>query len=131
VSDCRFVEATVHRMLADKRVRKRREFFAIDVETARNTILAAAGSLALPYKHQNNVPPRRFRGRGLRWAQRRPYMRRGQRRGFFVVPFLELTGLIFVVIAVFRPRIPSGTPWLVADLMRVIELVGYRCLHSL
>jgi hypothetical protein len=118
-------------MLADKRVRKRREFFAIDVETARSTILAAAGSLALPYKHHNNVPPRRFHSRGFRWAQRRSYPRRGRRRGFLAVPLLELAALIFAVIAFFRPRIPSGTPWLVADLMRVIELVGYRCLHSL
>lgn len=44
VSDCAYVEAAVHRMLDDRRVSGKREFFRCDVATARLVIEAAAGS---------------------------------------------------------------------------------------
>ena len=43
VSDCAFVEFAVHRMLDDRRVSGKREFFRCDVPTACQVIQAAAG----------------------------------------------------------------------------------------
>lgn len=48
VSDITAAEQAVHRMLADKRVRKRRELFRVDVETARQVIEVVARSQPRP-----------------------------------------------------------------------------------
>ena len=44
VSDCATVESAVHRLLDDRRVSDKREFFRCDVKTARQVIEAAAGT---------------------------------------------------------------------------------------
>lgn len=67
VSDCAGVESAVHRMLADKRVSDRREFFRCDVTTARQVIEAAAGvSLGRPYSAKHGHKKGRGRRRRLR-----------------------------------------------------------------
>jgi hypothetical protein len=48
VSDMAAAETAIHRMLGDKRVRKRRELFRVNAATARQVGEAVAGSLALP-----------------------------------------------------------------------------------
>ena len=70
VSDLAAAETAVHRMLDDKRVRKRREMFRVDVATARQTIEAVARSQSsstwtrasrrpiFRYRHRPIIPPR-------------------------------------------------------------------------
>lgn len=68
VSDCAGVESAVHRMLHDRRVSNRREFFRCDVTTARQVIEAAAGAtLGRPYAPRQGIG----KGRGRRWRLRR------------------------------------------------------------
>ncbi len=71
VTDCAMVERAVRRMLDDKRVSGKREFFRVDVATARQVIEAAAGSaLGRRYKPRpaalkRSGKRRRKRGRDL------------------------------------------------------------------
>lgn len=71
VSDCAAVETAVHRMLDDRRVSGKREFFCCDVTTARQVIEAAAvGKLGRRYRAPMRRRPRygRRRGRDLTGA---------------------------------------------------------------
>ena len=67
VTDCATVERAVHRMLDDKRVSGKREFFRVDVGTARQVIEAAAGS-ALGRRFRPR--PAVFKGAGKRRRKR-------------------------------------------------------------
>ena len=67
VSDCAAVEGTVHRMLDDRRVSGKREFFRCDVATARQVIEAGAGDkLGRSYRPSSTRSPQRRRGRRRR-----------------------------------------------------------------
>lgn len=98
VSDCAFVENAVHRMLQDRRVSGRREFFRCDVRTARQVIEAAAGAkLGRAY---------RARGRKPRGA-----VRRGRRRKDLTGALLLASSVaLVVVLAVFKPPLPGWLP---------------------
>jgi len=126
VSDCRFVETAVHRMLASKRVRKRREFFRVDVETARSTILAASGSLLNVHRARDGSNEAYRPAWGLRYAPRRI------RRALLWSAWRYLVVATIFAVAYFRPRIPHSLPWLIAEGLRIIEWFGWevsRILH--
>ncbi len=128
VTDCRFVEATVHKMLADKRVRRQREFFSVDVATARQTIEAAAGSLLRPYVQPHHVQEKRpVQGRRPRFypRYRRPW--RSPRTPFRALMSIAL--VLCIGIALFRPAIPHGAPWVLREVMYMIEFIGYTITH--
>lgn len=97
VSDCAYVERVVHRMLDDRRVSGKREFFRCDVKTARQVIEAAAGKkLGRRYRS----PPR-------------PVRRRRRRGGDLTGALLLGSAVAAVVVLVFfKP--PLG--WLPASL---------------
>lgn len=64
VSDCAYIERVVHRMLDDRRVSGKREFFRCDVKTARQVIEAAAGKKLGRRYYAPPRPRRRRRRRG-------------------------------------------------------------------
>src|SRR5437762_2651063 len=100
VSDCAFVEATVHRMLDNRRVSAGREFFRCDVKMARQVIEAAAGAKL----------GRRFRAHGKSGAAGRK-RRHGRRQERAVPAFLMLAGLCLVaVIVALKPALPAWVP---------------------
>lgn len=77
VPDIATAEKTVHRMLGDRRVKKRREMFRVDVATARQVIDAVAGSS--PAEMRAALPSLAFRGAKPRHPQQN--QGRGRRRG--------------------------------------------------
>ena len=87
VSDCAGVESAVHRMLHDKRVSDRREFFRCDVATARQVIEAAAGA-SLGRQFSPKRGRRKGRGGGRRF-------RRGDGAALL---FLAAVGLLLAVL---------------------------------
>ena len=109
VSDCAGVESTVHRMLHDKRVTDRREFFRCDVATARQVIEAAAGA-ALGRVYRPARDQRRRKGR-----------RRRLRRGDAAV--LLFLGAVVLVLALLllKPALPDWLPRPLAVIGRTIE----------
>lgn len=106
VTDCAAVESTVHRMLDDRRVSGRREFFRCDVVTARQVIEAAAG--AFLGRRYCSTASRRLKGRGKG---------RGRRGRQDYLPALLTASAIIVVgvLVVFRPALP---PWLPAPVLQ-------------
>ena len=80
VSNCASVERTVHRMLDDRRVSGKREFFRCDVSTARSVIEAGAGSML-----------------GHRYRPARPQRRRGRRRKSDLTGFWLLASSVAVL----------------------------------
>jgi hypothetical protein len=74
VSNIAAAENAVHRMLGDKRVRKRRELFRVDAATARQVVEAVAISLPLSRSPFASVPQyyRAPRRSGFRHYNRRP-----------------------------------------------------------
>jgi T5orf172 domain len=132
VSNCLFVEQAVHRMLADKRIRKS-EFFAVDPDTARRTIEAAAGALLDPRaveRADTKQQPRRG-GRSKLRSHRihvagRPRVRKTWRRKSNV-PRLFLTWLARILllgvagVALFRPTLPNFLPQPLILILSVIE----------
>ena len=122
VSDCVAVEASVHRLLADRRVSGNREFFRCDVGTARQVIEAAAGALLRPWwvsawrgLWTPSPPPRRAYG-----AQ--SYGSGGQRRrgSSEGVMLFALVVALALPVAVLKPALPA---WLPASVVRVAVLL--------
>ena len=114
VSDCATVEAAVHRLLDDRRVSGRREFFRCDVKTACQVIEAAAGSrLGARWR----MPARRA-ARG-QWQGRG----KGRRRGRDLTGFgLAVSGAVLIaLLVVFQPRLPSWLPAPVAEGLAALE----------
>ena len=112
VSDCAFVESAVHRLLDDRRVSGKREFFRCDVKTARQVIGAAAG-VKLGRRYLPPPPaPRRWSGKG-----------RGRYRGGDSLPaLLALSGVVLVaVLALFRPPLPGWLPGPVLQAFAAVE----------
>jgi hypothetical protein len=99
VSDMAAAETAVHRMLGDKRVRKRRELFRVDSATARQVVEAVAASLpsslspfsrwasVIPTRSRTPVSRYRPRGRAGTW-------RYGRRR---VSPLVRLVAGIVAI----------------------------------
>ena len=111
VRDCAAVESIVHRMLGDRRVSGRREFFRCDVGTARQVIeAAAAAKLGRRYR----LPPMLYR---------RPWRGRGRARGGDRLPaLLALSGVALVaVLALFRPPLPAWLPQPVLNSFTAVE----------
>ena len=101
VTDCAAVESAVHRMLDDRRVSGRREFFKCDVATARQVITTAAGARL---GRRFRVPVRRI-------------ARKKRRRGGDMAALAMLGGVLaFLMLAVLKPSLPG---WLPAPLLRV------------
>jgi len=102
VSDCALVESAVHRLLDDRRVSGKREFFRCDVTTARQVIEAAVGAkLGRQYR-----PPRLTRA-----VRSRRKGRGGHRGGDRLPALLALSGVALVaVLALFRPPLPGWLP---------------------
>ncbi|WP_244832487.1 GIY-YIG nuclease family protein [Caballeronia sp. TF1N1] len=116
VTDCAAVEAIVHRMMSDRRVSNRREFFRADVATARQVIEAAAGSmLRRPYR------PRLTRTQSGRRKRKR-------HRGGDSLPVLfALAGAaLIVVLAVFKPPLPGWLPASVLNAFVTVEQAASR-----
>lgn len=91
VSDCEAVEATVHRMMGDKRVSGRREFFRCDVATARQVIEAAAGAqLGRSLTPRPRHAPARRRGKRRRDADR-------------IAALLVMAACVVVLVSIFQP----------------------------
>ena len=104
VSDCAYVEAAVHRMLDDRRVSGKREFFRVDPQTARQVIEAAAGTKLR--RRFWSRPPVRNNRRGGR------YRREKDLTGFW----LGLSAFaVIALLAVFQPALPG---WLPRPLLR-------------
>ena len=111
VADCAAVEAAVHRMLDDRRVSGKREFFRVDAKTARQVIEAAAGAkLGRRYR----APPRkplqrsRWKGRG-RSSDRLPAL-------------MAITGAaVIATIAVLKPPVPGWLPHPLQQSLLTIE----------
>lgn len=114
VSDCAFVETAVHRMLDDRRVSGKREFFRVNVNTARQVIEAASGArLGRRYRAPPRKPSYRPRWKG-----------RGRGEDSFPV-LLAVTGILTVAAFAFlRPPVPA---WLPTDLQH--SLVAIERLH--
>lgn len=113
VVDSPGIEATVHRMLDDRRV-SGREFFRCDVKTARQVIEAAAGGKIGQRYRQPRLQQQRVRHRA-----RRPRWRRG---GDSLPTALVLAGIaVIVLVAVFRPPLPSWLPHSVVESFGAIE----------
>jgi hypothetical protein len=113
VSDCAYVESAVHRMLDDRRVSGKREFFCCDVKTARQVIEATAGSkLGRRYLRPPPASPGRAgKGRG----------RRKRKGGDSLPALLALSGVgLVAVLALFRPPLPS---WLPAPMLQAFTAV--------
>ena len=111
VSDCASVEASVHRMLDDRRVSGKREFFRVDVNTARQVIEAAAGAKLGRRFHPPSFS-RSGRGRGRR-------KRGGDLTGFGLV---VSAGAVIALLIAFQPALPG---WLPRPLLRTfIALEG-------
>ena len=125
VSDCRFVETAVHRMLANKRIRKRREFFRVDVETARSTIIAASGSLVNARRERVWSRPAYRPIQGPRYARSR------FRLTARWMPWVHLATVALVAVAYFRPPIPRGVPWLIAEGLKLVEWIGWEVTRTL
>jgi hypothetical protein len=98
VSDCAFVERAVHRMLDDRRVSGKREFFRCDVKTARQVIEAAAGDKL----------GRRYR------AAIQPVRRRRRRRGGDLTGAVLLGSAVAAILVLVFLKPPLG--WLPASL---------------
>ena len=111
VSDCAYVESAVHRMLDDRRVSGKREFFRCNVATARQVIEAAAGVKL--GRHWRSRPK----------AARRAWKGRQSHRGRDSLPALmALSGVVLVaVLAIFRPPLPSWLPGPVLEAFAAIE----------
>jgi hypothetical protein len=100
VSDMAAAETALHRMLGDKRVRKRRELFRVDSATARQVVEAVAASLPSsrsPFSRLASViptrprtPVSRYRARGGRSAS----WRYGRRR---VSPLVRLVAGVVAI----------------------------------
>ena len=122
VSDCAAVEASVHRLLDNRRVSGNREFFRCDVATARQVIEAAAGALLRPWWVSAwrglwvpSPPPRRAYGTksyGPGWQRRR-----GSSDGLLVLGLVVVLALPVVLL---KPALPS---WLPASVVRVAVLL--------
>lgn len=131
VSDCHLVEQAVHRMLEDKRVDKTREFFSVDVVTARQIIQAASGAFVNMVAAQNypTLPPRRTKSaftkrnilpmRRRRYGNRRLFPRRSVQRLFAGVLLLVLIDLLFI-----RRVIPREFPNGLRLIFYIVESVG-------
>ena len=112
VTDCAFVEKAVHRMLDDRRVSGKREFFRCDVATARQVIEAAAGAKL---------------GRVYRAGPARPSARRkGRRRSGNMTGFgLAMSVLsMAAVLVLFKPPLPGWLPGPVLNGLWTIERLG-------
>lgn len=110
VADCAAVESTVHRMLDDRRVSGRREFFRCDLTTARQVVEAAAGAqLGRAYRPPRAQPRKRSRKR-----------RRSDRAAMLGLVLLAL----LVLLMVFKPPVPGWLPSPVYQVVRVIERWG-------
>ena len=112
-TDCAYVEAAVHRMLDDRRVSGKREFFRCDVQTARQVIEAAAG-MKLGRRY---LPPPPM-------ARRRPGKGRGRHRGGgdSLPALMALSGVVLVaVLALFRPPLPEWLPGAVLEAFAAVE----------
>lgn len=111
VSDCAGVESAVHRMLHDKRVSKRREFFRCEVATARQVIEAAAGgSLGRPYSSRKGCKTRRGSRRRLR---------RGDVTALLLLAFVAA----LLAVLLLSPSLPHWWPG-AAAMVRIIEEWG-------
>jgi hypothetical protein len=130
VSDCRFVETAVHKMLDDKRVRRQREFFAVDVATARQAIEAVAGSLLRPYIQIRDVQEKRSnRARRPRPRSYLRYKRPWRSRRRPLRAFMGIAMVLCVGIALLRPQIPHGVPWVLREMIWLIEFIGFTITH--
>lgn len=111
VSDCASVEAAVHRMLHDKRVTDRREFFRCNVATARQVIEAAAGA-----KLGHAFRPAR-RSRKPAWRRRR--------RGSDLVALIALAAVTLVLILLLlKPSLPRWLPSSMYQAFLAVENMG-------
>lgn len=109
VSDCPYVEAAVHRMLLDKRVSDRREFFRCDVATARQVIEAAAGSMlgrSLPVGKGRRSPRRR-----------RKRLWRGDGSALMILAGVAL----LLALLLFKPQLPG---WVPRPLASIVQQIG-------
>ncbi len=102
VADCAAVEAAVHRMLADRRVSGRREFFRCTAKAARQVIETAAGAKLEP-------PCRPKRTRRERAAARNEPS----------LLFLIGTSLL-VLLMILKPPVPA---WLAVPLAQMAAVV--------
>jgi hypothetical protein len=110
VSDCAWVEAAVHRLLADRRVSAGREFFRADVALARKTVEAAAGSLLGRPAPLPRPPSPRLR-------------RKSRRHGHAIESLvIALAVAAIIVIGVTKPAIPA---WLPAPMVRALGVVEH------
>ena len=115
VRDCAAVEFIVHRMLDDRRVSGKREFFRIDVTAAQQVIEAAAGMDGVRLGRKWKPSPRAAR---RPWKGRKPY-----RRGGDSLPALmALSGVgLVAVLAFFHPPLPSWLPAPVLNAFATVE----------
>lgn len=112
VSDCAGVETAVHRMLHDKRVSDRREFFRCDVATARQVIEAAAGA-------RLGHPMNDIKGDKARHRRRRK-LRRGDAKALLLLAAVAL----MLALLLFRPVLPTWLPRPVAMIGNAISQAG-------
>ena len=106
-----YVEAAVHRMLDDRRVSGKREFFRCNVATARQVIEAAAG-VKLGRHWRTRPKPARRAGKG----------RRGYRGRDSLPALMALSGVVLVAgLAIFRPPLPSWLPGPVLEAFAAVE----------
>jgi hypothetical protein len=111
VTDCAYVEKAVHRMLDDRRVSGKREFFRCDVATARQVIEAAAGAKLGRYLPP--APRKAGRGKG----------RRKRGRDLTGFGLLASGAALVALLVVFKP--PLGwLPGPVGQAFAVIERLG-------
>jgi hypothetical protein len=112
VSNCAAVERSVHRMLDDRRVSGRREFFRCDVATARQVVEASAGALL----------GRRYRVTASRPRKGRQWGRGRRGRPDYVPALLTASAIALVaMLVVFRPALPSWLPVSVAQGFQAVE----------
>jgi len=108
VSDIVAAEQAVHRMLGDRRVRKRRELFRVDAATARQVVEAVASSLP---SSGRLVPAAR---RSASHAERRPRRGGSWRRGRHPVslPTRVVAGVVAIgaLLVLVKPAVPVWMP---------------------
>lgn len=136
VSDSLYVEQAVHRMLEDKRLSKSREFFTVDVETARRTIEAVAGSLlnrrsVMSYPIASSGASWRTLLSGLRpFPRGREKSRRRYRARRFPRRIASLALLVIVTLVIVRPSIPLAVPLPARVALYLIEDIGAFCTRA-